>query len=439
MKVRVFLGLCGAGRVPRRPEIMIFLLWAFLFAIHTLRRHPTETLSGISADAVVLGCVVRKLGFDSCEEPSGNNLRKTCTLSGVMFPCGRLFDAKFYVAQLLPPLNVLDAEGAFDHWLRSGFRAGLRSHPGRRIMKVVLMTKDEWPLIKSWVLYHCALFGAENIYVLDSSGPGPALEFLISSSQNLGFFHISAPTEGLSYAENAINLLMTSLMYSCDFLMKVDTDEFVTLLSPKQDALYDVESIRSYFDHLPVNGTIYRLPWFFENFPTSGCTMDNDPAQDSIVFDGPRLYAKAFVAAPSFLRMDLGAHVGYTRPPYDLVPGPFMSDLAIMHLRNSCFEKVMANNLRAVVGHGYVNASDSREEQLKKLRPLATQNGIHSVHKVTGLLSFLEDPEKTRRDFLLTHQPTAASRRDDGLRNRVQELIKHHDAKLSIGQQAKDT
>ena len=49
------------------------------------------------------------------------------------------------------------------HWFQRGIGQGRRSHAGRKTLKILLMTKDEWPLLRSWVLYHADLVGGSNL------------------------------------------------------------------------------------------------------------------------------------------------------------------------------------------------------------------------------------------------------------------------------------
>ena len=37
----------------------------------------------------------------------------------------------------------------------------------KELLKIFMMHKDEWPLIKSWILYHGFNFGFKNLYILD--------------------------------------------------------------------------------------------------------------------------------------------------------------------------------------------------------------------------------------------------------------------------------
>lgn len=85
-----------------------------------------------------------------------------CELEGTVYECGSIFDWRFYTTRHTKLANFSASE-ATAHWLSKGIAEGRRSHAGRKTLKILLMTKDEWPLLRSWVLYHADLVGGSNL------------------------------------------------------------------------------------------------------------------------------------------------------------------------------------------------------------------------------------------------------------------------------------
>ena len=96
-----------------------------------------------------------------------------------------------------------------------------------RVLKIVVMTKDEWPLSRAWALYHGFVFGVRNVYVIDGS-TDPRQKMFMMYLKSLGF-NILFTQAGLDELENIITKVLHGLRKSCDFLMKLDTDEFLAL------------------------------------------------------------------------------------------------------------------------------------------------------------------------------------------------------------------
>jgi hypothetical protein len=87
----------------------------------------------------------------------------TCELEGTRYECGtEAFDWRYYTTHN-KGLRRFSAVQAMHHWLDKGIAEGRRSHPGQRTLKILLMTMDEWPLLRSWVLYHAHLVGGHNM------------------------------------------------------------------------------------------------------------------------------------------------------------------------------------------------------------------------------------------------------------------------------------
>ena len=50
----------------------------------------------------------------------------------------------------------------------------------------ILMTKNEWPTLRSWVLHHGDLLGFENVHVIDNSDDARAADYLHRAIANYG-------------------------------------------------------------------------------------------------------------------------------------------------------------------------------------------------------------------------------------------------------------
>eukprot|EP00906_Rhabdomonas_costata_P016543 RCo023730 len=196
---------------------------------------------------------------------------QTCTFAGRSYPCPNIFDWIFY-NQTYPDVRASSQQQAWHHWMTHGVRAGRRCHPGPPVVKIVLMTKNERMLLESWTAYHSYVFGPEALYIIDGSprrgwvrpkGP-PWIFYSKSSLHDLGLM-------------GAINKLARSIAHSCDFLLKLDTDELVTVLRNRSNGSYyfDPGSVRRHFELLNVTGGLYGIPLWLYSVPDAGlCGRD---------------------------------------------------------------------------------------------------------------------------------------------------------------------
>ena len=129
----------------------------------------------------------------------------------------------------------------------------------QKIIKLILMTKDEKQLIKQWIKYHGEIFGYENIHLLDDSVDKEVLDYY-DTLKDTGIHIHRTPGGNLNNARDRINALMTSLKSSCDFMIKMDTDEFFAFYDPETNKVsIDKKVILDYFNILEINGYKYGV------------------------------------------------------------------------------------------------------------------------------------------------------------------------------------
>lgn len=129
-------------------------------------------------------------------------------------------------------------------------------------MKVVLMTRNEWPLIKSWLLYHGHLLGFENLYIIDGSTDTRVIQFLEQSVSNVGA-NVYFSKSNLVDLTKEVNDAFFRLRHTCDFLIKLDTDEFLSIYNATGDRSISIkrDDFASYLDSLPYDGHKYRVTY----------------------------------------------------------------------------------------------------------------------------------------------------------------------------------
>jgi hypothetical protein len=72
------------------------------------------------------------------------------------------------------------SEANWKEWLRGSnqrTKVTPAKRPAETVLKLIMMVKDEWPLLKQWVLYHGELLGFHNLYILDGSSDERSISF----------------------------------------------------------------------------------------------------------------------------------------------------------------------------------------------------------------------------------------------------------------------
>lgn len=275
----------------------------------------------------------------------------------------------------------------------------------QKVLKIVMMSKDECSLLLDWTLYHGEVFGWSNLYILDGSTRGPCSFFAHVRERGVNIIRTQA---SLNEIEELLNVLMRSLRYSADWLIKVDTDEFIVAHPLRLDSAFERTAIRDVLSNLRDDGKSRFVGWQRPVvMPEAACReRGNRPSSFAstlgIQFGLPTSGRnfKTIVPAPHFSHIDLGGHRGLAlQEDTATVLRPLATGLEILHFHSGCWEDTMANSKRAVISHGYVGESDSHATKVAKLSKLVGTN-CASSHKVADYLQLLTgNHSKLRRQY----------------------------------------
>lgn len=255
-----------------------------------------------------------------------------------------------------------------------------------KIIKIVLITKNEKYLIKDWIQYHGEIFGYENLYIIDDSDDIEVLNYYKTLSNLPINFYFNKLN--LNEVTNKINEVMYSIKNSCDFMIKVDTDEFIGLYDEtKNDISINKEIIRNAFTNLIVNGLKYKCSYTIYSLPLD--SKDNPLEYVYFSQPGGKTTFKTFFNSKTYLYCDLGSHVGTVIPRYEKDNKHNETNIIIIHYHNQNFDSYIDNCRKAIISHNYISLNDDKETQIRKL----SEKFGPSCHKAEYYLRYLTDPD----------------------------------------------
>ncbi len=232
------------------------------------------------------------------------------------------------------------------------------------------MTKNEWPMIRQWVLFHGSLYGFSNLHVIDASTDPVVINFLKSAQEKLKI-NVIFSKANLNEVETEFNQIMHREKKYCDFMIKLDTDELLTVYDPSTNAVTTNSSIiQQYLNSMPIDGRKYKVGYVAGNLihnigPSDKCTV-KEVSMLTITHFTPMAPAgsfKSFFPAFAFRFCDLGSHYGTTAKGFNK-PTTLPSNLALFHYHYQCFERVMEINRQAVISHKYLTGKESEQEAI---------------------------------------------------------------------------
>eukprot|EP01039_Chlorochromonas_danica_P006821 gene6821-7534_t len=326
-----------------------------------------------------------------------------------------LFDEKFYLANYGKSV-IAQNISAYDHWVSKGLHEGKKSHGGLSVVAFIVMTKDDWPLIKHWVLYHGDKFGFKNLYVIDDSSDPRCIDFLHAMRDKKGLTLIETKAN-LNLLEREMTHLATEdLVFRYDYVIKMDTDEFLV----HYDHIKQKISFNNVLDNLSTaiyDGVMQRVNFVSMTVPDRKLCEDPSVRDRGPVFVSPSRSTfvlttfKAVNPTASLLAIDLGGHRGNFHSDFDNghVPGAsckrgspcfrYVPGLSVIHSHFGCPLGEVQNLKKAMLSHGYILLNDTVKQQIAKLAPKSTHSGYSSSHKVRAYYAYITNPSGWKSSY----------------------------------------
>jgi hypothetical protein len=213
----------------------------------------------------------------------------------------------------------------------------------------------------------------------------------------------------LNHLEQIINILARGLRPCADFIMKIDTDEFIAVKRPAEQgdrskkAPMAVDGVRRAFNLMPLDGHRCRIAGHVLSTPPETC---DDIVMQSSFFFPVSASNKVIMPAVTMQFIDLGGHYGEVSPA-GLNSLIHDTDIITIHFHNTCYDTLLELAWRAVVSHGYFAEHASRTEiankcagSLRYTSLITGRNMTVSSHKVELVCEDARDPVASRAAYM---------------------------------------
>jgi len=288
------------------------------------------------------------------------------------------------------------------------------------MLKLFLMTKNEVELLEDWLDYHASLFGANNIYVLDGSDD-PRISNIYEAYRPKGI-NVFYSRTGLNGLANELTQLMHVHKGSGNFLIKLDTDEFLahsrSLRAVRGGFLRDalrwmyhagrfprrfaepllnlvhrndqprIDDFEQFFANLPVTGQRYKASLTAWSIPHQKSFAR---AARELVDFTPLQFTqfKTFFHSDSFVEVDLGGHVGVSTQNRGVID----TGLIVLHFHSTSADDSARRARQVLISHEYIQSGDSIAQERKKLLAIRSRGEVASFHKIDFYLQYLDSVE----------------------------------------------
>lgn len=200
------------------------------------------------------------------------------------------------------------------------------------IIKIVAMHKDEDLLLETWALYHSAMFGSENVFIIDNGSTKTKVKGTLVELENIGInviYDYSSPDHFAQKGQVVANIIKElDSDNPADFYFPLDCDEFLCIFDREiKKFLFGYDNITHYLRSLiGKNETL-----------TIGYGADNCPWDvEKFIVKGRK---KCFFTQNNCYELDIGFHKGRSvRSPFY-----FQTSICYLHLHNKPIDRIVSD------------------------------------------------------------------------------------------------
>ena len=180
---------------------------------------------------------------------------------------------------------------------------------------VVVVTRDEYDLIDDFLLYYSAIFGAENVVVIDNGSTDVRLAPVYRCHREAGVRFVLERGPFVTAAE-FMTEHMRALSAGCRYILPLETDEFIYLIPSSESTTVSIDEVRGkvlgHLRSLPDDVSVLRYGAF-----VGSCVDPSDAGYTGGAYSRPAAqitrfrdqgWDKLIVRAATFDRMTVWCH-----------------------------------------------------------------------------------------------------------------------------------
>lgn len=241
----------------------------------------------------------------------------------------------------------------------------------KSLCKIFCLTRNEYDLIESFIAYYGAIFGPENVVILDNGSSHPVVLRVYEEAQKHGVTIVSMPTrQKPHWKKEALTEVMTRYKDSCDYLLPLDTDEFLCWVNPETNQPHcDAERIHQTLSELPKEASLFKMPFEYRSLVSPQDEGYEDykytcpprqvkhfwPLIDKSLDFGP----KSFYRANAFLEGEDGNHHGVVSDGETA-----LTNLGLFHFHHTGAKRCFERAHQLMEAHQLVNTQAPLLQQL---------------------------------------------------------------------------
>lgn len=255
--------------------------------------------------------------------------------------------------------------------------------------KVFCYTKNEYDMIEDFILYHAYLFGWSNIHIVDNGSTHDQVLEVYDRYRKQGV-HIHVDASPHCYQGQIMSAVMNQYKDDCDFLLPLDTDEFVVATDCGAKTICsDKDAIHATMANLPETASRCRYygGWHHAVIDTTHQDYIDHKMQHPVRYitefeaNFEAMIGKFFWRSKPFISIIAGNHDGRVRYGTNID----VRDIGLVHFHHTGVKRMFEKSHQHIVGYNYIQGTESMTDQLDKIAACMTSSRFTSymgVHRV---------------------------------------------------------
>lgn len=244
----------------------------------------------------------------------------------------------------------------------------------KSLVKIFLITKDEYDIIEDFIVYYGSLFDYDNIVLIDNGSTHPHVLNIYEKYKDK--INIIIDTRHFLLQGEILTFYMKIFRNTCEFMIPLDTDEFIYM---RNEEKITKEKINNYLKSIPEDISII----IFKNVLCSIIDPE-DFSYINHIYKYPirfiskfydQKWEKCFVRSKYFIETFKGNHymeVTKLNILYD-------NELALLHYHETGMHRLYERSIKSVKAYEYVNINNNLEEQIIECKKNIPMLGGHHI------------------------------------------------------------
>ncbi len=246
------------------------------------------------------------------------------------------------------------------------------------LVKIFVLTKNEYDIIGDFLLYYGSIFGFENIVVIDNGSSRQDVLDIYTTFKSKGVT-IIVDRSNIMYHGEIMTKHMNDYKDTCKFMIPLDTDEFMFWTDSSDEISRD--KVMQYFESIPQDVSIVRFKHFWGSVPGNKYSYLKPVREITDFYD--QNWDKVFVRASKFVSMAKGNHHAEVTGGKRVIS----ESLGLLHFHDVGIARQLERCEQAVAGHGFTNINKKIIEKIRDCHKFKMGQGGHHCRQYLRFLA----------------------------------------------------